>query len=171
MNRIKSIYEFRPDKLYTGALLRYNEGNWIDDDGEYDIAFVTKNDNFALMVDMPYCSNLLWSWCKNMNWRANIPNHPRLNPWHYMTNDHEPPSHDGWKRDIHPNTIAGDKAMNFVCNNHGCANGEHVEFNVLDKTINAGLLRTKNTKEIVIVPEIFDCVYCGEHNWRKKENE
>lgn len=42
------IYEFRPpthychSSLYDGypGLLRYNNGNWIEDNGEYDLAFV-----------------------------------------------------------------------------------------------------------------------------------
>ncbi len=34
-----------------------------------------------------------------------------------------------------------------------------------------GLLRLRDSKEIVKFPDIFNCMYCGEIDWRKEEAE
>lgn len=35
------IYEFRPDpERFKGKVLRYSNGDWKVDDGEYDLAFI-----------------------------------------------------------------------------------------------------------------------------------
>ncbi len=40
MRKSRPIYEFRPlPDFFNGAFMRYNGGQWIEDDGEYDLAF------------------------------------------------------------------------------------------------------------------------------------
>jgi len=165
------VYEFRPEKIDRHAvnLMRYNNGDWIDDDGEYDIAFISKTQPFAFYVYLPYYDNLLWSWCKNGNLGADVHEHPNSNAWHYMTKDGTTYWGKSWDRNKHPNIIAGNKAMGKVCENRGCANGRRVEFDVNDETVNAGLLRIRETKEIVTPPQIFKCIYCGEHDWKQEQ--
>lgn len=166
------IYEFRPDKI-SGAtnLIRYNNGNWIKDDGEFDIAFVSMNQPLAFYVNMPYQKNLAWSWCKNMDWGAYVSKHPNGNAWHYMSRDGSNDIWEGWDRNNHPNEIAGRLAMNKCSETRGCANGRGVEFNVSDETIKSGLLRLVETKEIIKAPKIFECCYCGKHDWAKEEKK
>lgn len=166
------VYEFRPDMFkdyYRGDLLRWNNGNPIDDDGEYDVAFITKNDVFVFMVELPYQKNILWKWCLGMRWGAFVSSHPSGNAWHYMLREGENEWGGDWGRGKHPNSIAGDKAMSWLSSRRGCANGRHVEFNVIDKTINAGLLRNAETKEVVTVPKEFNCMYCGKYDWKKED--
>lgn len=166
------IYEFRPDKI-SGAtnLIRYNNGNWIKDDGEYDIAFISMDMPFAFYVRLPYQKNLAWSWCKNSDWRANVSKHPNGNAWHYMSRDGSNDVWGEWNREKHPNTIAGNMAMYKCCEMRGCANGRSVEFNVNDKTIKNKLLRLVESKEIINPPKIFECCYCGNHNWESEESQ
>ncbi|MCK4795425.1 MAG: hypothetical protein KAV87_67470, partial [Desulfobacteraceae bacterium] len=71
-----------------------------------------------------------------------------------------------WDKDKHPNEIAGRSGMNFMAKKHSCSNGRSVNFNPTDKHILAGLVRNRETKEIIKPPEIFDCIYCGKLNWK-----
>lgn len=165
------VYEFRPDKLLVehGSLMRYNDGNWIDDDGEYDIAFFDKLAPFFYGVNLSYRENLLWSWCKDMKWAAFVRNHPGGNAWHYMSCDGSEDMSKRFsrrERESHLNELSYNEARNRCSGKHGCANGRGVEFNVMDKTILSGLLRYRDTKEIITIPEIFKCIYCGEHDLR-----
>jgi hypothetical protein len=163
------VYEFRPDHILTGEILRYNNGDWIPDDGEYDIAFVCLKQSLVTYFRLPHYNNLLWSWCKNMQWSAFVSGHPNGNAWHYMSRNGEKSWGDNWGRDKHPNTIAGDKAMDFCARKMSCANGRGVEMSVTDKTIDAGLVRDRETKTILTSPEIFKCIYCGNVDWKKEE--
>lgn len=164
------IYEFRPDKI-DGAknLLRYNGGNWINDDGEYDLAFISKERGFTFYVQVPYQKNQAWSWCKNMIWTAFVNKHPRGNAWHYMSKDGGNDVWGNWDRNNHPNEIAAREASNKCCEIFSYANGRSVEFNVSNETINSGLLRIVDTKEIIKPPKIFKCCYYGNHDWREEE--
>jgi hypothetical protein len=47
-----------------------------------------------------------------------------------------------------------------------CANGRGPEFHIADPYIQAGLLRVRDTKEIVTFPDTFHCVYCGEIDYK-----
>lgn len=161
------IYEFRP--LYKGEMLRYNKGKWTKDDGKYDLAFIETNNPVAHYITLPYQDNLLWSWCKNMNWNANIDKHPNGNAWHYMSKNKAQNWGNGWERDKHPNIIAGNAAMDKCCSKFSSANGRGVDFYVNDPTILKGSVRELETKKIVVPPMIFNCIYCGEINWKKEE--
>lgn len=163
-NIIANTYEFRP--LKAGGYLRYAEGLWIPDDGQYDLAFVNKDIGNPIFyyVNMPYYDNLSWKWVAGGNWRAYIAKHPNGNAWHYMLHNPENKSWGkAWKRDFHPNVIASERGRNKCCELHyGGANGGGVEFNILDPYIGAGVVRIKATQEIVKPPKHFVCMYCGE---------
>lgn len=164
MNTINiPVYEFRPVQNRYG-LYRYNDGNWIPDDGEYDLAFYYKHT--VLGVDLPYYENLLWKYCYNGNWGAFEPNHPRGNAWHCMTQDNKILNNRWKEREKHPNYIAFNKTINYLSSKLGCVNGSFVEFNILDKTIKNGLLRNKETKQIIKIPSKFNCIYCGEIDYK-----
>lgn len=155
------VYEFRPIADDFSNYFRYNNGNWIKDDGEYDLVFCYGV--IWIGVNLPHRENILWSYCKDMNWMAKVNQHPDNNPWHYMLKDSAKGWGEFWKnRYNHPNIIANDIARNYVSKNTGCANGTFVDFNVCDKVIKASKLRIRDTKEIVKVPKKFNCMYCGE---------
>jgi len=171
MNKlIFQTYEFRPIKQYMDCL-RYADGNWIPDDGEYDLAFVGKDDGFPMGIyfHLPYYTNIIWSWCKKGNWRANVIKHPRGNAWHYMLRPGKKTWGNSWARDMHPNIIAENKAMDKCCSMYSCANGIGGEFEINDPYIKNGLVRNKETKEVLVFPKIFKCMYCGNIDWEKAE--
>lgn len=161
------VYEFRP--LDTSRkLLRYNGGNWIKDDGEYDICFIT-DDNlgapFCYYISLPYKTNLQWSWAKNGNWSAHVQRHPDGNAWHYQSKNGSANIWESWDgRDKHPNIEVGDKGSDKLCKKYGCSNGRGPEFHIGDPYIIAGVLREKETKKVVTFPETFHCIYCGDHD-------
>lgn len=170
MKLLFPIYEFRPVKEYVDCL-RFADGKWIPDDGEYDLAFVGKDNGFPMGIyfKLPYHSNIIWSWCKKGNWGANVTQHPRGNAWHYMLRPRKKTWGNSWARDLHPNIIVGNKAMDKCCSMYSCANGTGGEFHINDPYIKNGLVRNKETKEIIIFPEIFHCIYCGDIDWQKSE--
>jgi len=158
------IYEFRPlatsfGRAWDDEVRRYADGEWIIDDGEHDLAFV--RGTTCLYVALPYQKNILWSWVTG-HWSAFEPEHPRGNAWHYMLRDGEAVWGGNWGRDNHPNEKAGRYGMNRQSGIHGCANGTHVDFHLGDKHIAAGLVRVRDTKEVVRFPEKPCCMYCGD---------
>ncbi len=163
------IYEFRPLPQDSKGILRYNNGEWTEDDGEYDIAFAAPSDCMAYYFQVPYRKGILWSWVKKGNWGAFVGEHPRGNAWHRMLRDGETEWGNGWDRHRHLNNKAGDKAMDYVCGQSRCSNGSGPEFHINDPYIAAGLLRVKDTKEAVVFPDTFKCMYCGDIDWRKEE--
>lgn len=167
MGGLVPVYEFRPlpDAFRQGwPVLRYADGAWLEDDGEYDIAFLSHN--VCLYVEVPYQRNIVWSWTSD-HWSANEPRHPRGNAWHYMLRDGETEWGGDWGRSLHQNTKAGDSGMNHACSKWRSASGRHVEFNLKDPHIAAGLLRERETGQIVTPPDKPICMYCGEA-WRAK---
>jgi len=150
------VYEFRPLPTIK-PLLRYAGGEWIPDDGEYDLAFITNN--FCFYIDLPYQKNILWSWCKDGDWRAYVKAHPRGNAWHYMLREGTKEWAGDWGRHRHPNTRAGDSGMSKACNMYGCSNGRGVHFHIGDETIAAGLVRERDSKKILTFPDKFICMY------------
>lgn len=159
------VYEFRPlpeafpTRCRGNEVFRYADGQWLPDDGEYDIAFVSGP--FCLMVELPYQRNIIWSWLTG-HWQANEPRHPRGNPWHYMLREGEAEWGGNWGRDNHPNRRAGDVGMSRQCGIHGCSNGLHVSFKLNDKHIAAGLVRDRETKQVLTFPAVPCCMYCGD---------
>ncbi len=169
---IVPVYEFRPlIKHSFGDVFRYNNGIWTLDDGEYDIAFAHPANCYAYGVCVPSRENIIWSWTKNGRWGASVTNHPRGNAWHYMLRKDETQWGKCWPENKHLNYIAKEEAMNFVCEQTGCSNGVGPEFHINDPYIKKGLLRLRETKEVIKFPDIFNCMYCGKINWHEAEQE
>jgi len=154
------IYEFRP--LESGEYRRFNNGLWTKDDGEHDLAFVDLDNSMCYYMDLPYYTNIRWSWAKDGNWSAFVSKHPNGNAWHYMVEGNG--CGDLWARDKHPNIMAGSNGMSYVAKKNNVANGSGPEFHIADPYIMKGLLRNAETKEVVIFPEEFKCMFCGSHN-------
>ncbi len=165
------VYEFRPilPKCY-GEVFRYNGGDWIVDDGEYDLAFAHPSACMAYGFCVPPRLGIIWSWTKNGRWGACVAGHPRGNAWHYMLREGETEWGSCWSKQQHLNYIAKEKAMSFVCSKGGGACGVGPEFHINDPYIEQGLLRVQETKEIIKFPDIFNCMYCGDIDWRKAEH-
>jgi len=163
------VYEFRP--LPTNRkLLRYNNGDWIEDDGEYDICFITDDNNgapFCYYVSLPYQNNQAWSWVDDGRWAGFISAHPNGNAWHYMSVNGDDNIRGHWNRDKHPNVLVQEKGSSKVCQKSGCCNGRGVEFHIGDPYIIAGLLRERESKKVVKFPKKFKCIYCGIHDLSK----
>lgn len=162
------VYEFRPlQKHCQGEMFRFNLGDWIPDDGEHDLAFVSCGTAYYFHV--PNRLGIIWSWVANGRWGAHVAEHPGGNAWHRMLRDGETEWGDTWQKYYHENEIAGKKAMEFAIKNRCSANGTGPEFHINDPYIASGLVRERDTKEIVKFPDIFNCMYCGEIDWRKVE--
>ena len=169
----QDAYELRPPEgFFQGEVRRYADGEWLPDDGQWDMAFIgmanaKENGNgyaftypCCLMYDPPYHRNINWSWLTT-DWRGKIAAHPRGNPWHYSLRPGATEWGEGASRDSHPNRIAGRKGMNKMSSEHSCANGRHAEFRRDNKIIEAGLFRRTSDKAIVVVPDEPECMYCG----------
>lgn len=154
-------YEFRPlpDSFRPGyGIRRYADGQWVDDDGEYDIAFIA--DGVCLYFQPGYQRNIICSWLTT-HWSGGVADHPRANPWHYALRAGETEWGGPWGRDSHPNERAGSAGMAKLCSECGCASGHHVEFHADDPIIAAGLLRERDTKKVFDWPRGMICMYCG----------
>lgn len=161
------IYEFRPrDCHLRGTVLRYADGQWLPDDGSWDLAFISYGAGapICIYVDLPYQRNIIWKGLTT-HWTGCISEHPRGNPWHYMLRDGETDWGGDWGRSRHPNSQAGDEGMSKCASINRCANGRGIHFNVCDPHIVLGLLRERESGEIVRVPPDFTCMYCGD-GWR-----
>ena len=184
------VYEFRPAPDWLRAwgwapgrgprdvpLYRYNGGNWIPDDGEYDLAFANLDGPpLCLYIEMPYHRNVLWSWLTR-SWRDSGPSaHPTYrgssspNPWHYSLRPGAKKWGGVWGRDRHENRLAGEAGMSWVSKQRGCANGRHAEWKLDDPHMRAGLVRERVSKAVVIVPDAPECMYCG-LDWVQRPTE
>ncbi len=162
-----TVYEFRP--LSEGDYLRYAGGSWVKDDGQWDLAFVLNKPTF-IYIDIAYYEHLLWSWVKNGDWGAIDSSHPSGNAWHYMSSNGKDWGPIITDRYQHPNVIASRSAGDKCCSLYSGGSGGGAEFTINDPYISAGLLRRRDTKEIVKFPDIFECIHCGSHDWRAEEN-
>lgn len=158
------VYEFRPIEHHMrGTVLRYADGDWIPDDGEWDVAFITYGMGapLGLGVHLPQQRNIVWSGLTS-HWSAHNPAHPRGNAWHYMLRGGETQWGGQWLRDHHPNERAARAAMSKCCAINGCANGSGPEFQDGNPYIVAGLVRERDTKAVVRRPAHRQCMYCDE---------
>ena len=155
---MKQVYLFRPlgfPRNGCDNLLRYAGGKWIDDDGKPDLAFVHKSQPYVYMIDMPYKDNLLWTFRTGPECEG----HPNKNPWHYVLSGGKKPRH--WVgRNKHANVMAGSAAMTKCCKLHSVANGNGVDFNPSDKTMQAGLVWVFGG-DVVTIPSQVKCYLCG----------
>ncbi len=158
------VYEFRPTPAHScGVVLRYADGQWLADDGQFDVAFISYGMGapLALYVDLPFQRNIIWKGLTT-HWSGCIPSHPRGNPWHYMLRDGEADWGGDWSRDQHFNTRVGRSAMSKCSSINGCANGRGPSFEQGDEYIVQGLLRERDSHLFVDPPSKLDCMYCGE---------
>lgn len=158
------VYEFRPTAKHSlGTVLRYANGAWVPDDGEWDLAFVSYGMGapLGLYVDVPYQRNILWKGLTT-SWQGHVAEHPNGNPWHYMLREGETTWGGPWHKDNHPNERAGREAMNKCCSINRCANGRGPKFEIGDPYIALGLLRNADTKQLVEQPRHLSCMYCGD---------
>lgn len=156
------VVEFRPlPGFFSGEVRRYADGQWIPDDGEYDLAFICRNGApTCLMFEHSYQKNIVVRWLDG-SWQAREPRHPRGNPWHYALRDGKTEWGGQWGRDSHPNTLAGRHGMDKISSEVRCANGRHVTMRVGDEHIEAGLARYRDTGFPVTIPHGV-CMYCGD---------
>lgn len=178
------MYEFRPlPGFFSGEVRRYNNGEWVLDDGEtYDICFIgmaNAVDDFlitkfrypaALYFNHKYRPNIVYSWYSK-SWTSNEPRHPNGNAWHYALKPGTTESGGSWQRDLHPNESASRKGMSKVCSDNGCANGVSIELANKDKHIVAGLVRNAETKEVLTIPTDVKCMYCGDTPTQEEADE
>lgn len=161
--RLAKVYEFRPlAGELCGPVRRYANGAWLEDDGEYDLAFISGGYGppVCLMFEPGYQKNIIYSWLTT-SWTATVKKHEDGNPWHYALAAGETSWGGGWNRDNHPNAKAGREGMSYLSKEQGCANGRHVEFRNQDKHIMAGLVRDRETKEIFHFATDMKCHLCG----------
>jgi hypothetical protein len=174
---IDETFIFRPLGIKNSTnTLRYADGKWIPDDGEFDLAFVIGTQ--AFYVEIPNFTNLLWSWSDGELTKKWLPEylHRNFKHWHYMTvgNTH---LEDEYTRytfpddDKHPNAIAKKSAMDKCCELHNCASGNAIriddgqydinQYTKANEYIKRELLRIKRTGEPIKIPEKLECVLCA----------
>lgn len=161
------VYEFRPLGAWR-ELFRYANGEWIEDDGKYDIAFYGRDRQFTpfgLYVQLPHYRNLIWGWY-DRHWSSHEPRHPRGNAWHYALREGETQWGDAWDVDAHPNSRAGREAMNRCCGKYSCANGRGPELNRFNDYVMNGIVRERETKAVFVPPSRPACMYCGDVDTR-----
>lgn len=175
---MKPVYEFRPlPDFFIGEVRRYANGQWIPDDGEFDLAFIgmARSETFGypccLMVEHSHQKNIVGKWTSN-GWQQREQRHRGGNPWHYALADGESEWGGDWGLYNHENRRAGDSGMNKMCAENGCSNGRHVSLTEPeDPHVLAGLVRLVDTKEIFRLPESLVCMYCGDKFQHKAERE
>lgn len=158
------VYELRPPEgFFRGEFQRFTGGLWLPDDGEYDLAIIGEAAEggypACLYINLPYQRNIVWSWLTK-HWTDSEPLHPNGNPWHYQLRLGTQNWGGDWGRHHHPNTVAGEAGMRKTAHLHGCANGIHAEWQGGNRIIEAGLVRIRETKEIVASPVEPMCMYC-----------
>lgn len=163
-NLVWPAFEFRPlPGFFKQPPLRYAEGRWIEDDGEYDTCFIGSwgGENYSLYFNPPYQRNIVLSWLTT-HWTQRVVGHPRNgNPWHYALREGATECGGDWGAYNHPNRRAGDAGMSKVASQFGCANGRHIELKPNDPHIAAGLLRNRESKEVFRFADGLTCMYCG----------
>jgi hypothetical protein len=161
--RLATVYEFRPLPGELGAgMRRYADGQWLEDDGEHDLAFINNGYGppVCLMFEPGYQSNIIYSWLTG-HWSGKVSSHPRGNAWHYALAEGETEWGGAWGRENHPNYKAGRSGMDKLCSERSCANGRHVEFRNNDRHVSEGLVRNRETKEVFRFADGMKCMYCG----------
>jgi len=167
----RPVYEFRPlSDVFKGPVRRYADGKWIDDDGEYDIAFIGQCwAPVCLYVEHSYQRNIVAGWLTS-HWSCRNNRHPNANPWHYVLREGETEWGGDWGRERHLNYRAGSSGMDKMRSENSCSNGWHVDLkDPTDAHIAAGLVRDRDTKEIFTFPKRLVCMYCGDEFSHEKE--
>jgi hypothetical protein len=177
--RYAEVYVFRPGELAMPAgtyvmrsgeslvgaddeWLRYADGLWLPDDGQYDLAFVSTQRPIALGVALPVWDGVEWSWRDPKTAYAAVGVESSLvNSWHRQVVD--PTEGDGnyvGARGQHRNGVAYEAAMDKCSKLHSCGNGRGPRFELGDEWFAAGLVRTLSG-ETVRPPEHPVCYLCA----------
>lgn len=147
------------------GLLRYAQGQWIPDDGAYDLAFAYGV--FAYGINLPDYTNIIWSWYDiglTLSW---LPErlHEYASGHHLYTIGNTPFNQDyHWDNSQHPNEVAFKSAMDKVCSIHHCANGRGAHL-TSERKDDVPWLREKrvliqSTMQPVLIPENPICYLC-----------
>jgi len=146
----------------TQGLLRYANGKWIPDDGEYDLAFA--HGVFAHYVSLPDYSNVIWTWRDINLTRSYLPEylHKYAQSHHIYTSDNQPMRH--WDKSQHPNARAGKSAMDKVRAIHHVANGRGAYLCSESPSeipwLNEKRMLVQSTMKPVLIPENPICYLC-----------
>lgn len=147
------------------GLLRYADGQWIPDDGEYDLAFV--RGVIALGMHLPDFPNVIWSWNDIELTHCWLPDklHKYARGHHFFTVDNSPFSQDyHWDKSQHPNAIAMKSALDKACSMHGCGNGRGAYLTSEGKRDEPWLsekrILIQSTMQPVLIPENPICYLC-----------
>lgn len=163
------VYEFQfiPNywSMRNTVCYDYETGEFVPNEGQHSIIFINERGNQFVWFESPYHENVLWSWAKHHNWGAHVEGHPDGNAWHYMLRGGETKWGKGnWKRDTHPNDYIVDYARDKYMK--GSNGGSSASKHICDQHIMEGCVRNYFTKEVLTFPEVFDCMYCGELDWK-----
>ena len=159
-------YLFRPLEG-SGPWLRYADGLWLPDDGEFDLAFVNADQPIALGVSLPSYEGVEWVWRDLAATRAaiGVDEDARVDAWHTQVRDpaegagNHVPFH-GHIEQSHPNVQAFRAAMDKSCEMYHCASGLGPHFVLGNPWITAGLVRTF-AGETIREPEAPACFLCA----------
>jgi hypothetical protein len=165
----KETIIFRPLLDYRNSkLLRYNNGKWMPDDGESDLAFVDQLNAVVYGVILPNYLNVIWSW-HDLPLTLSIVGEkyrPEVRGWHTQTtNNGEMIRWDDADRDKHPNQIAYKEAMDKCCELHHCASGHGVSltgdsYSETNSYYEQGLVYIKGIMQPVKRPDNPICYQC-----------
>lgn len=161
---LDAVYEFRPlPDYFRGEFRRYADGEWIADDGEHDIAFISNwGAPICLYFEPSYQRNIIAQWVDG-HWSAHERRHPRGNAWHYALRPGCADWGGDWGRQKHANYIVSRHGMDKLCKESRCANGRSVEpTQMTDPHILAGLVRNRESKAILVLPHEPVCMFCGD---------
>lgn len=163
----KRTLEFRPLPWdFTETPLRYNNGLWTPDDGEYDVCFIGSHDGFPMCyyIDDDNRENILCSWLTGPAQTYHLGHHGGTS-WHYALKS--------GKKDWGESTYSWDsisrKGMTKLCDMRGCANGRGIDFHADEPHIAMGFVRYQDTKKIFRFPKNLKCMYCGGTPYRVME--
>ena len=147
------------------GLLRYADGQWIPDDGKYDLAFA--HGVFAYGVSLPDYTNIIWSWHDMALTQSWLPERLRkyAKGHHCYTIDNTPFDQQyHWDNSQHPNEIAIKSAMDKVCSMHDCANGRGAYLTSENKGdvpwLTEKRVLIQSTMQPVLIPENPICYLC-----------
>ena len=147
------------------GVLRYAEGQWIPDDGEYDLAFASGV--FAFGVSLPDYTNAIWSWLDMDLTKKWLPERLyKYASWHHSCTINNTPFDQKchWDKRQHPNEIAMKSAMDKVCSIQGCANGSGANLTSEGKRdvpwVAEKRILIKSTMQPVLIPENPICYKC-----------
>jgi hypothetical protein len=161
---LDKTFVFRPVYDKYGPWLRYDNGEWIEDDGKPGLAFVSAKPchgaAHGLYVRMPYSEGVLWKWMDS-DILKHIPGRP--NPWHYYVINPDDGWGKSWDRNGHINEKVGRLAMRKCCDLHSYANGRGPDINKMNEYIKQGklwILEDDGSLTLVTPPENPECYLC-----------